>query len=662
VDDFERPNPLSIYQTWRGDDSVVDSVSSAEFKKQGNYSMQISYTLVTSRSLPSWVSVSFQPERAMDWTLGKEIEFWLKGDGSRNILEVKLYDEKNQVWTAKVDAALKDVKWHQISLSFNKFLDPSGKNRLIAGLITKYEIAIVGEDSRVSSGRIWIDQLTLTGDNLNPLIVAPRIAVPQEKIDKTKINFGDFVHLEYRQTPEKNSEFLFFNSLYIRGTSKKLSITVDLVSEQNEAGSSIGFRTPLETGETDLASPTEVVEKRNPIQLAFIAATMHKIHPNLTQMTVGNVSIDYGRDIFSPVFGFKGIEAEGFFTPLHYDAFVIKHAFDGNTLGFRFQSELYDTLGKFIMVRHRDTARSLANAQIQNGQLVIPSDSDLETETVGDDTAFLFELDRTFLNKFNVSATYGLDYFNRNAVKDVSDPFNPKVESRLNNPVSLYGRMWQLRLKLLPGLLNRGLTFIASYRDFGSEFKPRFRFDPGFYDDFIADQRGTRFEMTQIIGKLKFNGLYDDVNRGTPASGYFRRFFRGSMGYYGWNKTDIVFSYNRRREFYALGENHLRSTFIINPLDPRNEKSDTFELFLGNWFSSSFYIWTKFRSETIKLINTSRKLRNDAIQIQGEVAISNNAKFILSVIQTRFQDKTAEPFGGDPPTDNVVRIILDVNF
>ena len=93
---------------------------------------------------------------------------------------------------------------------------------------------------------------------------------------------------------------------------------------------------PLEKNSGQKDAPTEVAESRPPIELAFINATIHQLHPSLSQLTVGNISVDYGRDTFSPVFGFKGVEAEGTLqpVPVHFDAFAIKHAFDSFTFGF----------------------------------------------------------------------------------------------------------------------------------------------------------------------------------------------------------------------------------------------------------------------------------------------------------------------------------------
>lgn len=668
IDDFERPNPLTVYQTWRGDDSSIDALSATEFKKEGNYSMQITYQLSTARSVPSWVSVSFSPDRPMDWTGVEELKLWLKGDGSRNIFQISLVDDQNKIWTFKIEGALKNVDWQLLTIPVFNFKDVERKERLEPGRIKKYEFAVVGEESQITSGRIWLDEFVVTGKDLNPLVASPRPPVAPEVIEKTKINFGDLIHLEYRQTPEFNDQFLFFNSLFVRGTSKKISLAADLVSLQKEAGQTVGFRAPQEASAGQVAAPIDVVEDRTPIQLAYINASIHDVHPNLTEIAVGNLLIDYGRNAFAPVIGFKGIQGEGSYAivpgtdTLHYDAFAIKHAFDSVTFGSRVQLFYDQVLARFIMVHHRDTARSIANAVVQNNQLVIPTNVEVKTDPIGSDSLYLFEADRNFFDgALNLNGTYGLDFFDREAVKDVKDPFNPVVKSQLETPESLFGRMWEIKLKT-SGVLNKGFTFLTSYRDFGTDFKPRFRFSPTFYDDFFADQRGFKFELTQIVGKAKFVGQYDDVVRGPSNNGYFRRFFQGSLGYYGLNKMDIVFSYNQRKEFYALGENHLRSAFFINPNDPRNEEEKAYEIFLGNWFSTTFYIWTKLRMQNLTLFNSGRKLRTDAMQIQGEYAVTSNAKILLTIIQTRFDDKSSVPFGGDPPTDNVVRLYLDVNF
>ena len=81
------------------------------------------------------------------------------------------------------------------------------------------------------------------------------------------------------------------------------------------------------------------------------------------------------------------------------------------------------------MVRHRDTAKTIANAQIQNGQLVVPSNIEVKTEPIGDDTVYLLEMDRNFLaNDLTISGAYGINIFDREAIKDVKDPFNPVLK------------------------------------------------------------------------------------------------------------------------------------------------------------------------------------------------------------------------------------------
>ena len=87
--------------------------------------------------------------------------------------------------------------------------------------------------------------------------------------------------------------------------------------------------------------------------------------------------------------------------------------------------------------------------------------------------------------------------------------------------------MWELRAKI-NGVFNKGFNFAASYRDFSPQFKPRFRFSPAYYDDFFADQRGVKFEVTQVMDKIKFNGQYDSVSRGKAGAIISAGSFRGA--------------------------------------------------------------------------------------------------------------------------------------
>ena len=244
--------------------------------------MQITYKLVTSRSLPSWVSVSFTPERAVDWTHVDELKLWIKGDGSRNIFQISLVDEENKVWTYRSENTLKNVDWQLLSIPVSNFRDADRRERLTPGKIVKYEFAVAGEEAQITTGRIWVDEFVVSGKDLNPLVAAPRPTITPEVIEKTKLGFGDLMHLEYRQTPESNSQFLFFNTLFIRGTSKKIGLSADLVSRQNEAGASVGFRSPIEATGGSKDSATEVVESRNPVELAYVSVSAD-IHPNLNQ-------------------------------------------------------------------------------------------------------------------------------------------------------------------------------------------------------------------------------------------------------------------------------------------------------------------------------------------------------------------------------------------
>ncbi|MGQ0645334.1 MAG: hypothetical protein ACT4O3_07565 [Elusimicrobiota bacterium] len=666
VDDFERPNPLRAYQIWRGDDSSIDPVSSIEHKRNGNFSMQITYTLSTSRSAPTWVSASFTPDRPLNWTGAKRISLWVKGDGTRNGLQISLVDGRKSVWVYRKPNILRDVGWTLLQADLQDFQPIAGQTGESPDLarIVKYEFVIQGESAEPSSGRIWLDDFIVTGTDLNPAVAAPRTALSADVIEKAKVDVGDSLHVEYRSTPEFNRELLFFNKLVLKGTAKNVSLAADLVSAQADAGRTIPFQKP-----SAAAPPIQPEERNRPdVEIGYFNAAILNLHPNLTTLSVGNLYVDYGRDVFSPLFGFKGAQADGKVSGVDYNVFAIKHIYDAFTAGARLQKRHAGVLFRGMTVTYRDTARSADKSVIVTGP-VAPKTGELETETVASDDVYFLDASRGFWkDKLDLSAAYAVNHFRQDALKDVTAPEAPVISQEPFAPVSKRGQMAEgkVRVKKIP---LEGTTLIAGYRHFAPNYRPFFRGDPFRYDHNIADVRGHSLEFEQILGRWKLNLFYDDVDRGPRSRDYFRRTFRPTLGIYNINRWDVVFSVNRRRELYALND-PLRSEVFIDPANPRNERSTLYELFLGHWFTETFSVWGKFMIEDLTLVSEKRDVRKDIMVLQSDYAIYENARLAVSVLQTRFDDPSFEPRASgdnfvrteDRTEDNRVRVTLDINF
>jgi hypothetical protein len=291
------------------------------------------------------------------------------------------------------------------------------------------------------------------------------------------------------------------------------------------------------------------------------------------------------------------------------------------------------------------------------------------------DAVFYTDINRSFWEqRLDLTGAYGVNHFSAVADKNITDPQNPKISRTPFAPVTEDGQMFQAvgRVKDWPIL---GFTFIASGRQFDRDFKPRFRADPLSYDSDVTDVRGYSLDFTQVIGRFKANFYWDDVRRGLSDSGYFRRVFRQTYGYYGWNRFDLVFSINNRREFYALPFN-AKGQFTVDANAPRDEDVIFYELFLGHWFTDEFYIWSKFITEHTHTLRDNGNFRKDFFQLQGEYSVFKNAKLTVSVLQTRFDQSSFAPFATQGSVnnttgsrtfernieDNRVRIYLDINF
>src|SRR5581483_2908601 len=153
-------------------------------------------------------------------------------------------------------------------------------------------------------------------------------------------------------------------------------------------------------GQVNTVPATEPQENRPPVQLAYMNATLQNIHPNIASLSIGNLYVDYGRDVFSPLYGFKGIQADGNMNNVNYNVFVIKHIFDSFTAGGRLQTNYKDTLIRVMYVDHHDNAQTLGNAQVnEDGTLSIPNSGvmtqNLQTQAVMADRVYYMDVDRS---------------------------------------------------------------------------------------------------------------------------------------------------------------------------------------------------------------------------------------------------------------------------
>ncbi len=670
LDDFERTNPLTVYQVWKGDNSSIDLLSSGEFKHGGNFAMQISYQLVTTRSAPTWVSASFTPPKPLNWEGVKGLGLWVKGDGSRNHVQISFQDANGRVWIYQDAKILRNVGWTHMEAALDDFT-PTTRGRggpPALDRIQRYEFAIQGDEANTSSGKIWLDDFGAKGAELNSQTTSAQAASTQESTDKLKVGFGDTFHTEYRNFQAFNKQVLFYNSTLVRATTKNVAVSVDLTSLQTDFGNSIPFVQASPT-----APPIQPQELNRPnVQVSYFNASIQNLHPNLTSLSVGNLYIDYGPDVFSPLFGFKGIQADGKFggDKLNYNVFAIKHVYDAYTLGGRFQANYGGTLWRAMAVSFNDRARTPDASTISNGQLTQPANSNIKTGPVDTDNTYFMDVDRPFWgDKLDLTAAGAFDYYNQTAKKDVTNPSDPTISNELFTPVSLRGGMssFKLRLQKIPFDQTK---LILGYRDYNPNFRPFYRADPFNYDNTIADERGPTAEFEQIVGRWKLNLFSDNADRGHKGSGYMRHLQRGSLGVYGLDRWDIVGSITHRRELYAFNDT-LRSDASIDVTNPRNEDSLLYELFLGNWFTDTFHIWSKFLIEDLELVTTQRRVRKDILVIQADWSLQDNVKLGVSIQKTGYADPSFEPpvptsdnfvRTNDLSVDNHARVTLDIYF
>ncbi|MBN1385010.1 MAG: CIA30 family protein [Elusimicrobia bacterium] len=672
VDDFERSNQNNRYKVFRGDSSELSLTSSYE-AKSGNLSMEMEYTLSTDRFVPSWVSAADQFKPVLNWQNVEGIKFWVKGDGSPNILQVNILTASGNVWQYENRDVLKKRGWTELSVPISDFRILSEKENeddrsSDMSKIKSLEFAIVGTSYQTYKGKICIDQFSVRGKELDPLITAPAPSVQVTKAEPVNIRLADNLSVKYMDTPERNKEILYYNKLYVLGSMENVGIQADIVSKEKEVGD-----------ETAVFSYYGHQESNPAVELLALKAILNNIHPNLETVTIGNLWIDYPVDywlyLFYPSWRYKGVQVRGEVTGFNYDAFVIKHKYDSTTTGGQIQRRWKRWTFRHTLVRFNDTAKRLANAEINKyGQLYIPSeDVEIATSFVGNDLTYAFDMSGSHFEKDNLleySILYSKNKYRRDAIKDMSNPYAPTISDTIISPVREEGEVISARLKL-KNVLKVITNTEVQYRKVDTKFKPRFRVESDYlasasadssitdyFDDFYGDQKGWNYRVIQVIRKFTLNAEYDEIKR-LSNTDYYRKILQGNVGLYNINGTDIVFSTGRKRDKYGIASDE-RSTLYIDPSNPRNEINRHYELYISNKISQKTNLWTKYRTENIYLYLDNHVYPKHYYQIKGEHFFNNNAKITLEHMVTRYAKREWDPSGDD--TDNFTTLTLDIYF
>lgn len=647
IDSFERSVPQNAYAPQRGDNSVID-LESVRDAHDGSYSMRFDYTLETTRSIPTYVGAASSFGVAMDWIGVESFNIWVRGDGSSNLFRINVADRDEEVWSYTSGQVLKSNKWQLLSIPIKSFAIPADalpRNRKFdVDEINRIELRIVGDRTDKITGTLWVDEMYVTGKNLNPDKVGPAelrkgLVIPVAAAGAT-FNLGVVNFAEFVDVPEENQKANHYGKILIDAQLAKFSTRLEIASDFQDYGSSTYFDTK---GALNAENPKTV--------LVNSQMNVSQLHPNLRLLSLGYLWIDFGRWTFTPQFGNKGLKAEGSFGQVGYEAFVIKKRYEAYAAGARVTYPNGPWLTQGILVFDNEYAQITGSTL--SGTVLVNATSKLITQAISRDLVATLEVTRRLKSdRVTVSTILGRNINTQYGTK--TGTFSPTVAVLYAAPRNKSGNMGIFEYKTTDYPWKKFSTAIQ-YRWIGTHFKPNFREGGISFDDAWADQKGINFRLSQALWKMNFAGELDDLER-ISGTQYTRHRKRLTIGFYAIRNIDIALSGEFFKEYYKFSSD--RSAFATD----KNEKKFSAELYLGLKVSDKLRMWAKGIEERITHpANNNAQYKTDIFQTRLEYFISNNARIFAEHKTTQFGNPAWEPFGS-PFDDNFTKFSIELNF
>ncbi|MCS7151204.1 MAG: CIA30 family protein [Endomicrobia bacterium] len=651
IDGFERTNPYDFYKVWKGDNSSLNLASSRVIY-EGDYSMEMEYVLSTDKTIGSWVSARYDFPRVVSWLNVRSLRIYVKGDGSDNIFRIQIIDKDGELWYVEDKLVLKSPKWQQVKFYIEDFrlLRRTGNGVLDLDEIQSYELMILSKYEGTYTGKIYVDQFVVEGVE----ITAEEVSVPGivEKLRLAVPTVGNIyltgsIYNEYIYAPEEGKKLIHWGKLIADGRVEMFSARVELASYGQSFGeaASVAY---------DYNKRPYTITKSPELFVPNIQLMINNFSPFLSNVTIGNIWTLYSKYSFvMPGWGFKGVTAEGDIGKYNYHLLYIVQPYDSYTLGTRLIRYFRDTKVVFYGVYNYETAKNVGTeSTLQDGTLRYTSGWNIEP--VSEDKTYNIELWRWFLDRrIQLQAIMGINDFVEYAEADYSDPYSPTYSRKLDKPQTYYDSMYYGRVEI-SNLYLPGVTLAYNYRYIGTNYKPRFRDSPAWFDDYEGDQKGYNIRTHYWWQGFSVSCEYDDLTRLSDSKDY-RRKIAGSLGYYGFRGIDFSYYYETREEKYifdSIEAKRTRFTIYRNP-----EKLDVHEIYVRNQLTPKIAWWFRIKREFIKHLNKN----TDSLFTKLEYFISSNTRLFAEYKITRYPERSWEPIGW-PFDDNYTKVCFELWF
>ena len=650
IDGFERPNPYDFYKVWTADSSLL-TLASSRLLYEGDYSMEMEYTLDTDKPAGTWVSARYDIPRPFDWSNVKTLKIYLKGDGTDNIFRIQIVDKDGEIWYNEDINAMKFTKWQQIKFDISDFklYRKTGNGEFDLDEIQGYDLMILSRYGGKYQGKIYVDQFVVEGIEIKPeevslpgIVEKLRVAIPIVG----NIYFTGILYNEYLSTPEEGKRILHWGKITTDGRIDMFSARIEFASCGQTFGeaSSVAY---------DYSNRIYTVTQSPGIIVPNIQLMANNLSTFLSNITVGNIWASYSKYAFSmPGWGFKGLTAEGDVGRYNYHLFYLSQPYDSYSLGTRLIRYL-PTDTKFVLygIYSYETAKSAGTtSKIEDGELSYTSSWDIKP--VSEDKVYNLEFWQWFLGRsLQLQCIVGANQYSKYATADYSDAYHPVYNQKLDNTQNYWDTMYYGRLESNNLYIN-GLNLSYTYRVIGTEYKPRFRDNPAWFDEYDGDQKGYNVRFSYLWQGFSISSEYDDIIR-LSNSDYFRRKASGSIGYYGFRGLDISYYYEHRYEKYIYTSSRTGFSIYKYP----KEELDINEIYLRNQLTNKIACWFKIKREFIQHLKTS----TDSLFAKLEYFLSPNARLFGEYKVTRYPESSWEPIGW-PFDDNYAKVSFELWF
>ncbi len=660
IENFERSDPYKVYIPILNDESSLDLRSVNSYIIEGNYSMELYYSLSTKKSSPTSISAAYEFLSPLNWNNINTLNIWVRGDSTRNIFKIGIVDGSQELWEYSDYTVLYDNKWTLIRIPFDKFKLTSKKKinnkKFDKSAILGIQYTVEGKSPEDSKGKIYIDKFyavgkSLTADNIIPEEIKQPIILkrPQGNIDVK----GDGI-VEYKWTPEISHTLGGYVKLKFNAHLDKFGVYTELTTQSIEFGKSTYI--DIIDGKTYLR------ENKPGVEISSIQFSIRKPVKYINEIIIGNLFENFSDYTFSVnhtdygEWGYKGVKIQGGISDLSYRLMGIKQMFDSYVFGGEVlynYSPLY-VKGIYVINNNRGHIQNSGNINPETGIINNNQTGDFRSKQIYKDKVYTAETGIDLMGqKLHLNFLAGENYY-RKYGEAQADTYNDYIyQYSYEHPIVKVGHIYKAELQLR-SLFWQGLDIYTHVRAVDKDYKPDFRRKPPEFDQLVCEQHGINGRISQGFSGWVISSEADTYFRKSSGK-YYRHWYK--HGFTKYNFYDFDFSIYQTL-IYQFDK------FYVS----RDNNENTVDVTLQHYTMQIVY----------KISSKLRILEEQNYSIQKERAISKRSKslnfrmfleyFLSHNARCRFEGLWQkygiyywEPFQ-DPYDDNYYKFIFEINF